>query len=160
MSRIVNVLFVCTGNICRSPAAEGVFRALVDQRGLADRIGVDSAGTGSWHVGEPPDERMQETALRRGVDLSAQRARQVHRDDFGAFDVIAAMDRGHLRELAQICPPDQGHRLTLFLEKVPDAGTHDVPDPYYGAADGFEAVMDLVERGAAALLAEIEANHL
>ena len=160
MSGNINVLFVCTGNICRSPAAEGVFRSIVDARGLGDRIGVDSAGTGSWHVGEPPDARMQEAALRRGVDLSAQRARQVRGDDFMAFDVIAAMDRGHLQQLTQLCPPGENQRLMLFLERVPDVGVLDVPDPYYGAADGFEAVMDLVERGAAALLAEIENTHL
>lgn len=160
MAGIVNVLFVCTGNICRSPAAEGVFRSLVEARGLANRISADSAGTGSWHVGEPPDGRMQEAALRRGVDLSEQRARQVHRGDFTTFDVIAAMDREHLRDLTGLCPPDQNHRLTLFLERVPEVGILDTPDPYYGAADGFEFVMDLVERGAAALLDEIEADHL
>ena len=155
----VSVLFVCTGNICRSPAAEGVFRSLVATRGLSDSIAVDSAGTGSWHVGEPPDARMQEAALRRGVDLSDQRARQVRGDDFNTFDFIAAMDRGHMRELTQMCPPSETHRLTLFLERVPEVGILDTPDPYYGAADGFEFVMDLVERGASALLDEIQANR-
>lgn len=157
---MVRVLFVCTGNICRSPAAEGVFRGLVAARNLDDRIAVDSAGTGSWHVGEAPDERMRETARLRGFDLSAQRARQVRQDDFATFEFIVAMDRGHMRDLTRLCPRDERGRLSLFLERVPAAGTLDVPDPYYGGDTGFETVMDLVEAGAAALLAEIEASHL
>lgn len=157
---MVRVLFVCTGNICRSPAAEGVFRSLVAARDLGDRIAADSAGVGSWHVGEAPDERMQETALRRGFDLSAQRARQVRPRDFETFEFIVAMDQGHMRELTRLCPKDERGRLSLFLERVPQAGTLDVPDPYYGGEHGFEMVMDLVEAGAAALLAEIEAGHL
>lgn len=156
---MVRVLFVCTGNICRSPTAEGVFRSLVAGRSLQDRIEADSAGIGGWHVGEPPDPRTQQTAAARGVDLSAQRARQVRADDFMLFDFIVAMDRGHAQSLSEQCPPSEAHRISLFLERVPGAGTLDVPDPYYGGDDGFERVMDMIETGAAALLDEIAAKH-
>jgi len=156
---MVRVLFVCTGNICRSPAAEGVFRSLVAARGMHDRIETDSAGTSGWHVGEPPDPRTQQIAAARGFDLGGQRARQVRHDDFMLFDFIVAMDRGHARRLSALCPPGEAHRISLFLERLPDAGTLDVPDPYHGGGDGFERVMDMVERGAAALLDEIMEKH-
>lgn len=156
---MVRVLFVCTGNICRSPAAEGVFRSLVAARGLHDRIEIDSAGIGGWHVGEPPDPRTQQTAAARGIDLSGQRARQVRPDDFALFDFLVAMDRGHAQSLSEQCPPGETHRISLFLERVPDAGTLDVPDPYYGGGDGFERVMDMIEKGAVALLDEIADKH-
>lgn len=156
---MIRVLFVCTGNICRSPAAEGVFRSLVSARGLHDRIETDSAGTGAWHEGEPPDQRMQETAAARGFDLSPQRARRVAPDDFTLFDFIVGMDRSHMQRLSALCPTAESHRLSLFLERVPEVGTLDVPDPYYGAGDGFDRVMDMVERGAEALLHEIVEAH-
>ena len=154
------VLFVCSGNICRSPTAEGVFRAMVEADGLGDAIVVDSAGTGGWHVGEEPDKRSQQAALERGIDLSGQRARQVHSEDFERFDMVLAMDRGHYSQLMGICPDDNKHRIRMFLEFAPSLGLADVPDPYYGAGDGFAAVLDMVEAAAASLLAEIRANHL
>lgn len=153
------VLFVCTGNICRSPTAEGVFRHAVAARGLSDRIDADSAGTGSWHVGDPPDPRSQETARRRGVDISGQRARTLRRDDFFEFDMILAMDRSHQRALQRACPAGYEERVRMFLDYAPHFGP-DVPDPYYGEGDGFERVFDMIEAASAALLADIEQNHL
>jgi len=141
------VLFVCTGNICRSPTAEGVMRKLAADMGL--RVHVESAGTHDYHVGDPPDARAQHHAKGRGYDLSGQRARQVRRRDFEAFDLIVAMDRGHLEILRDNCPPQQMHKLRMLV-----AG-HDVPDPYYGGAEGFEDVLDMVEAACLGLLSEI-----
>lgn len=157
---MVGILFVCTGNICRSPTAEGVFRALVAAQDLSDRVAVDSAGTGAWHAGEPPDERAQETALRHGIDISGQRARKVTRDDFTAFDLIMAMDRSHHHDLSRLCPRGQEHRIQMFLGYAPELGVLDMPDPYFGAGDGFEKVFDMVEACARGLLAEIRARYL
>lgn len=156
---MVKVLFVCMGNICRSPTAQGVFEALVEREGLAQRITIDSAGTHAYHIGEPPDKRAQETAKRRGVDLSAQRARKVRPEDFLEFDYVLAMDRGNYEDLRAICHPDYEARLRLFLEFAPQAGEQDVPDPYYGGAQGFERVLDLIEAASAGLLAEMRARH-
>ena len=142
------ILFVCTGNICRSPTAEGVLRHLAKDAGV--EVHVESAGTGDWHVGRPPDERAQHHARGRGYDLSAQRARQVNTRDFEAFDLIVAMDRGHLRILEQQCPRQHRAKLRLLV-----AGG-DVPDPYYGGAEGFERVLDMVEGACRALLQEIK----
>jgi protein-tyrosine phosphatase len=143
----MKVLFVCTGNICRSPTAEGVLRSLAEKQGL--RIHVESRGTHDYHVGEPPDERAQRHAMRRGYDLSAQRARHVAPRDFEEFDLILAMDRGHLRLLQRMAPAHLRHKIRPFL---PDA---DVPDPYYGGPEGFEGVLDLVEEACRGLLDEI-----
>jgi len=143
------VLFVCTGNICRSPTAEGVLRHLAKEAGI--EVQVESAGTGDWHVGHPPDERAQHHARSRGYDLSAQRARQVSTADFERFDLIVAMDRGHLRVLQQQCPREHRAKLRLLV-----AGG-DVPDPYYGGPDGFERVLDMVEGACRELLQEIKA---
>jgi protein-tyrosine phosphatase len=142
-----SILFVCTGNICRSPTAEGVFRSLCEKAGLALRI--ESAGLGDWHVGDPPDERAQRHARNRGYDLSPQRARQVTPRDFEEFDLILAMDRGHLRALQKMAPSKHQAKIRLFVEGA------DVPDPYYGGADGFERVLDLVEERCRALLDEL-----
>jgi protein-tyrosine phosphatase len=157
---VYRVLFVCTGNICRSPTAEGVFRSLVEARGLEGRISTDSAGTGAWHVGEPPDARSQETARRRGVEIGGLRARTVRPDDFALFDLVVAMDRGHYRALAHACPAEHAERVRLFMDFAANAAMRDVPDPYYGEGDGFERVFDMIESGALGILVEIEANHL
>jgi len=154
---VYRVLFVCTGNICRSPTAEGVFRSLVAARGLSDLIEADSAGTGAWHVGEPPDIRAQETARRRGIEIGGLRARTVDPADFSLFDLLVAMDRGHFRALSGTSPPENAHRVRLFMDFAPDSGVLDVPDPYYGGGDGFERVFDLIEAAATGLLADIEA---
>jgi protein-tyrosine phosphatase len=143
-----SILFVCTGNICRSPTAEGVFKSLAEKAGLDLRI--ESAGLGDWHVGQPPDERAQHHAKGRGYDLSAQRARQVRLRDFHDFDLILAMDRGHLRALERMAPPKHRAKIRLF------AADRDVPDPYYGGAEGFEQVLDLVEDQCASLLEELK----
>lgn len=152
----IGVLFVCTGNICRSPTAHGLFRQKVRAAGLADRVAIDSAGTHDYHVGDPPDGRSIRHAAARGIDLSDLRARKVGGADFMKFDLILAMDRGHLAHLARIGPPGTADRLHLFLDFAdgPARGL-DVPDPYYGRADHFDEVLDLVERGAEGLLAEV-----
>jgi protein-tyrosine phosphatase len=144
----IRVLFVCTGNICRSPTAEGVLRHLAKEAGI--HVHVESAGTGDWHVGHPPDERAQHHARSRGYDLSAQRARQVSPGDFERFDLIVALDRGHLRLLQQQCPHQHREKLRLLV-----AG-RDVPDPYYGGPEGFERVLDMIEGACRSLLQEIK----
>ena len=145
----MRVLFVCTGNICRSPTAAGVFAHFVRQAGLQDAIHVESAGTHDYHAGEAPDARAQRHALGRGYDLSALRARQVRRRDFAEFDYLVAMDSGHLAILERNCPPEHRGKLRMLIKG------RDVPDPYYGGAEGFERVLDLVEAGCLALLAEM-----
>jgi|RhiMethySRZTD1v2_1073278.scaffolds.fasta_scaffold307028_2 protein-tyrosine phosphatase len=158
-SHDVAVLFVCMGNICRSPTAETVFREHVKRAGLERRIRVESAGIGDWHVGQPPDERAIAHGRRRGYDLEALRARQVRTEDFARFEWILAMDRRNLRDLALLRPADfQGH-LGLLLDFAPELGVREVPDPYFGGADGFEKVLELTERASAALLARIVETH-
>ncbi len=153
--RIASVLFVCTGNICRSPTAEGVFRAMVKQEGLADRFVIDSAGTHDHQLGQRPDPRALAAARRRGYELGKLRARLVEADDFKRFDWILAMDRRHLEYLEQMRPVDyQGH-LGLFLALVGNDGDGDMPDPYYGDPGDFERVLDLTVPAAAALLQAI-----
>lgn len=154
----VSVLFVCLGNICRSPLAEGVFRALVRERGLDERFRVDSAGTGAWHVGEPPDGRSIEVARRNGVSLDGQRARRVEPADFEAFDLIVAMDRSNLRNL-ETMTDGSGARLLLLRDHDPDPGDGEVPDPYYGGPGGFDAVYEMVRRSAEALLDDLVDRH-
>mgnify|MGYP001810359147 CR=1 FL=1 len=149
---MVKLLFVCTGNICRSPTAHGVMRALVAQAGLADRVAVESAGTHAYHVGEAPDPRSVAAARRRGYDLSDLRARQVRAADFATFDLILAMDHGHLAQLRRACPPLKHDRLRLFLSYAPHLGIDEVADPYYGGPEGFERVLDEVEAAARGLL--------
>lgn len=146
------VLMVCTGNICRSPTAEGVLRHRLAQAGLAHRVQVDSAGTHDYHVGEPPDERSCQHAARRGYDLSRLRARQLREADFQRFDLLLAMDRGHLALLREDCPPPLRHKLRPFMEFAPAGYPREVADPYYGGRAGFEAVLGQVEAACDGLL--------
>jgi protein-tyrosine phosphatase len=141
----MRVLFVCLGNICRSPSAEAVLREIAAREAPELGIEVDSAGTAGYHIGEPPDERSQEAARRRGYDMTPLRARIVEPDDFERFDLILAMDRNNLATLRRRAPVTVRERVRLFLEFAPDAGAAEVPDPYYGGPNGFEEVLDLVE---------------
>lgn len=149
----IHVLFVCLGNICRSPLAEGLFLAHLDARGLTERFVVDSAGTGDWHAGDPPDPRMRQTAARHGVELTS-RARQVRRKDFDTFDWIVPMDAQNHSDLLELGAPADRTRRLLSFDSAADRD--DVPDPYYGADDGFELVYRLVDRATAALLDELD----
>ncbi len=150
-----SVLFVCLGNICRSPTAEGVFRALVESRGLADSIHVDSAGTSNWHIGEPPDPRAIEAARLRGIDLTDLRGRQAIARDFSEFDYVIAMDHENYDNLSRLATPEQATKLHLFLEFAEGASEIEVPDPYFGGAGGFPHVLDLIENASEGLL-----NHI
>ncbi|MDJ0701138.1 MAG: low molecular weight protein-tyrosine-phosphatase [Woeseiaceae bacterium] len=147
----ISVLFVCMGNICRSPTAEGVFRHFVEQAGLEDRISIDSAGTHAYHVGEPPDRRAQSAAERRGYSLHRIRARRVADADFESFDHVIAMDRLNMEALRDRAEPEHQAKIRLFLEYA-NNGYLDVPDPYYGGASGFERVLDMVEDASKGLL--------
>ena len=151
------VLFVCLGNICRSPMAEGVFRQVAARRGMLPPLEIDSAGTGSWHVGNPPDGRAQAAAAARGIDISTQRARRVAAGDFDAFDLIVAMDRSNLANLKDLAPEAHRGKVRLFLEFADGVDTSEVPDPYYGGADGFAHALDLIEAAAHGLAEYIAA---
>ncbi|MFH1806088.1 MAG: low molecular weight protein-tyrosine-phosphatase [Pseudomonadota bacterium] len=159
MQFVISVLFVCTGNICRSPTADGVFRDLVQKAGLADQIMVDSCGTTAFHVGEAPDPRSCKMAISRGSDLSMLRARKLIQRDFSGFDYILAMDDGHLGELARQCPAEYQNRIKLFLDFHPERRGQSVPDPYYGGALGFTQVFEMIEETAQALLIHIRQQH-
>jgi protein-tyrosine phosphatase len=156
---MVRVLFVCMGNICRSPIAQGVFENVLRREGLEDEVFVDSAGTGRWHVGSPPDERAQRSASSRGLDLSTQRARQVTPDDCHDFDYVLTMDEENYRTVSALCR-EGGAEVRPFLYYAPDCPETQVPDPYYGGPDGFERVLDLVEEASEGLLEEIKEKHL
>ncbi len=153
---MTKVLFVCMGNICRSPTAEGVFRQKVIDAGMEDAVHIDSAGTHAYHVGQPPDERAQKTALGRGFDLSRQRARKVCADDFIEYDYIIAMDSDNVSNLEAICPDGYEDRIQLFLDYGENTTHTEVPDPYYGGSNGFEMVLDMVEDAAEGLLKRIQ----
>lgn len=155
---VKRILFVCLGNICRSAMAEGVMRAELGRRDLNDVV-VDSAGTGDWHIGSPPDRRAITAAGRRGFDISGQRARQVKSDDFAHFDLLAAMDAGNLMQLRACAPKDLGQRARLFLDFARDLPIREVSDPYYGDDAGFEDVLDLLEVGSRALADYIESSR-
>jgi protein-tyrosine phosphatase len=159
MNAKVKVLFVCMGNICRSPTAEAVFRHYVENAGLTECILIDSAGTHDYHVGDPPDARAQRTAQQRGYDMSKLRGRQVDERDFHHFDFVLAMDKANLAILKRITPPDSGIRARLFLEYARHHAEREVPDPYYGGAEGFERVLDMVEDAAQGLLEEIRQQY-
>ena len=156
LSTARSVLFVCLGNICRSPTAEGVFRHLLEAEAPQLQIEVDSAGTADYHIGDPPDMRSQRAALRRGIDLSGLRGRQVKRDDFTRFDLILGMDRGNLRELQAMRPETAPARVQLFLEYAAHPGRLEVPDPYYGNTAAFEDVLDLCTVASRGLLAALQ----
>jgi len=149
------VLFVCLGNICRSPTAEGVFRALLEARGLTDLIEVDSAGTSNWHIGESPDPRAIEAAGSRGIDLTPLRGRQATPGDFSEFDYVIAMDNENYANLSRLATPEQQAKLHLFLEFAEGVSETEVPDPYFGSAGGFPHVLDLIENASQGLLEHI-----
>jgi protein-tyrosine phosphatase len=146
------ILFVCLGNICRSPMAEGAFRRLVAERGLSDRFEIDSAGIGNWHEGQAPDSRAQDAAMRRGIDISMQTARQLRPDDFSRFDLILAMDASNHGDLRQLSPQHVRGKIRHFLDFAPDTVTRDVSDPFFGEAEGFDHALDLIEAAAKGLL--------
>lgn len=152
---MTKVLFVCLGNICRSPTADGIFRELIKREKLDQKIIVDSAGTGDWHIGKAPDSRTVAAAKKRGYDLSVLRARQVITADFDEFDYVLAMDSANLRDLHSLRPTHFTGHLGLFLDFGSRKTHREVPDPYYGGNDGFELVLDLVEEAAEGLLSHI-----
>ena len=154
------LLFVCMGNICRSPTAEAVFRKVWQERAPELRLRIDSAGTHAYHVGEPPDPRAQRAAARRGVDLSGQRARRVQVQDFDRFDLVLAMDLLNIELLRELAPAERHGRIRLLLEFAPHLGRTEVPDPYYGGANGFEHVLDLVEEASIGLLEHVREQVL
>lgn len=153
----MKVLFVCLGNICRSPTAEAVFTARAKQAGLA--VKTESAGTAAWHVGSPPDPRSREAGEARGYSFDRLFAREVKQADFAAFDYILAMDRQNLQNLTLHCPEEYRSKLNLFLEFAPDIDKSEVPDPYYGGPNGFEHVVDLIEAASDGLINHIRAEH-
>ena len=152
------ILFVCMGNICRSPTAEGVFRHLASTEAPDLAVHVDSAGTHAYHIGEPPDPRAQRAAERRGISLAALRARRVVEDDFSRFDLIIAMDELNVAILREQSPEEYSARIELFLDYAPQLGRVEVPDPYYGGSNGFELVLDLVEEASRGLLSRLRAG--
>lgn len=154
----VKVMFVCMGNICRSPTAHGLFQQLVDEQGLGNSILVESSGTHSYHVGNPPDGRSQAIASQRGVDLSSLRARRFISNDFIEFDYLIGMDNGNIADMRAIRPDNASGRLQLMLEYSSRYSEKEVPDPYFGD-DGFERVFDLIDDSARGLLAHIRAEH-
>lgn len=154
---MVRVLFVCMGNICRSPLAQGVFEDVLRREGLEDEVFVDSAGTGHWHVGSPPDERAQESAAARGLDIGSQRARQITRGDCERFDYILTMDEDNYRTVSALC---RGSAVVRPFLDFAGSLEREVPDPYYGGPEGFERVLDLVEEAAEGLLGDIRKRHL
>lgn len=156
MTQKTAILFVCMGNICRSPTAEGVFRSRAAAAGLGEALSIDSAGTHNYHVGKVPDARSTSYAARRGIDLSTQRARQVAAGDFAAFDHIYAMDEDNLAMLTAACPPEHRHKLGLFMQYAGKSPSRVVPDPYYGNGDGFDRVLDYIEDAADGLIAALK----
>jgi protein-tyrosine phosphatase len=155
---MVRVLFVCLGNICRSPIAQGVFENVLRREGLEEEVSVDSAGTGTWHVGEPPDQRAQRSASSRGLDLSTQRARRIAPEDCENFDYVLTMDEENYRAVASLCRGSAAVRP--FLDFATDSPETEIPDPFYGGPEGFEHVLDLVEEASEGLIADIREHHL
>jgi len=151
----VSVLFVCMGNICRSPMAEGVFRRRAEESGLLPSLDIDSAGTHAYHVGEPPDERAQLAAARRGVDISGLRGRRASTVDIERFDYVLAMDEDNIAVLRSIAPTGHEHKIRLFMEFAPGREEREVPDPYFGTHSGFDRVLDMIEEATTGLLADL-----
>ncbi len=149
------ILFCCTGNICRSPTAEGMFLKKISDAGLAGSIVADSAGTHGYHIGEPPDQRTQAAAKARGYDLSKLRARRVTRDDFDDFDLVLAMDQENRSFLEMLCPPSNAHKLKLMMAYSRKYSVREVPDPYSGGPEGFELVLEMLEDATDGLLQSI-----
>ncbi|MDH5518608.1 MAG: low molecular weight phosphotyrosine protein phosphatase [Gammaproteobacteria bacterium] len=152
---MIKVLFVCMGNICRSPTAEGVFRHLTIKNKVSEQVLIDSAGTHAYHIGEPPDSRSMTTARSRNIDMSLQRARKISSEDFENFDHILVMDQSNLADLLQICPNHLQHKIELFMSYAKNFNETEVPDPYYGGNSGFDHVFDLVEDASEGLLKKI-----
>jgi protein-tyrosine phosphatase len=157
---MVRVLFVCLGNICRSPTAEGVFRKLVCEHKLEHQFEIDSAGTHAYHIGEAPDERAQAACARRGIDISRLRGRRAVVGDIEKFDYVLAMDRENYENLLEVCPSGLESRIRLFMEFAPSRPEQEVPDPYFGGAGGFDRVLDMIEDAAQGLLEEIRRARL
>ncbi len=156
---MVRVLFVCLGNICRSPTAEGVFRDLVAREGLSEHIEIDSCGTSDWHIGGPPDDRARAEAKARDISLDDLRARQITSDDFETFDYIIGMDNQNIANLSAQCPKELADKIRLFLSFAPSLNIREVPDPYYGGTDGFKDVFDMIGTASKGLLADIRTHH-
>lgn len=152
----IKILFVCMGNICRSPTAEGVFQKLIDKKKLQHRFKLDSAGTHAFHINEAPDYRAQQAAQKRGVDLSQLRARKVIFGDFEDFDYILAMDTDNYQILMGACPANLQYKIKYFLDFAPELKTREVPDPYYGGEQGFEKVLNMIETAAEGLLGSLK----
>ena len=156
----INVLFVCMGNICRSPTAEGVLTNLVHEKKLAKHFSIDSAGTHAYHVGDAPDLRSQKAALERGIDISHLRGRKVVFGDFEDFDFVLAMDNDNHAILMKACPPQLQHKIHYFLNFAPQLKTREVPDPYYGGGQGFERVLDMIEAASEGFLKHLHDNKI
>lgn len=151
----ISILFVCLSNICRSPMAEGVFRQVVANTVMSERFRIDSSGTGSWHIGHPPDIRAQEALSMRGIDISTQRARQVTRDDFKTFDLVVAMDRSNYNRLISLAPDVYEPNIRLLMKYAPEMGICEIPDPFFGGTEGFDYVLNLIEVASRGLLASL-----
>lgn len=156
----VGVLFVCLGNICRSPSSEGVFRQCVEQASLDHAIHIDSAGTGNFHIGLPPDSRAIAAAAKRGINLTKLRARQVHHSDFLKFDYILAMDRQNYKDLVAMAPIGYRDRIAMFLDFAEQVNTREIPDPYYGGDQGFEQVLDMIKDACDGLINDIKLQYI
>jgi protein-tyrosine phosphatase len=154
----IAVCFVCLGNICRSPSAEAVFRDRVERAKLVDRVVIDSAGTGDWQIGDPPDQRAQRAARKRGYDLSARRCRQIGVEDFSRFDLLIAMDDANVAALTAICPPEHRDKIRLLMEFAMRDDSRVVIDPYFGGEEGFEKVLDQCEDACEGLLMAVRAQ--
>lgn len=153
-----SILFVCLGNICRSPIAEAVFRHISAQRGFANSFYVDSAGLGSWHIGNPPDDRARAAMLARGIDISDLRARRVTHDDFETFDLILAMDRSNRDALIKLAPKEHEHKISLFMDYAPNLAVHEIPDPFFGDKDNFDYACQLIDAACRGLFVSLTAQ--